>query len=225
MFGYLFFIANEVRNSNLTGCARYFKILFWLGALVTNLLKNAKRNGINLFELKDQRRGIIHVVGPEQGITQPGMIIVCGDSHTSTHGALGALAFGIGASDVSHVLATQTLRQPKPKSMRITVTGKRPIGVTAKDIVLSIIHRIGAAGGSGHVIEYTGKGIEDLSIEERLTVCNMSIEAGARAGMIAPDTKTFKYLNGRPYAPEGSDRDRAEEFWRTLSSDRAASYD
>ncbi|MBI77253.1 MAG: 3-isopropylmalate dehydratase large subunit [Rhodospirillaceae bacterium] len=194
-------------------------------SLVANLLKNAKRNSLNLFELKDQRRGIIHVVGPEQGITQPGMIIVCGDSHTSTHGALGALAFGIGASDVSHVLATQSLWQPKPKSMRVTVTGKRPIGVTAKDIILSIIRKIGAAGGSGHVIEYTGKGIEDLSIEERLTVCNMSIEAGARAGMIAPDTKTFKYLNGRPYAPKGSAWDKAEELWRTLSSDRDASFD
>jgi 3-isopropylmalate/(R)-2-methylmalate dehydratase large subunit len=194
-------------------------------ALVQNLINNAERNKINLFGLDDKRRGIIHVVGPEQGITQPGTIIVCGDSHTSTHGALGALAFGIGASDVSHVLATQTLWQPKPKSMRVTVTGKRSIGVTAKDVILAIIGHIGAAGGTGHVIEYAGSAIQELSVDERLTVCNMSIEAGARAGMIAPDDNTYDYLRGRPFAPQGDDWDKAEQFWRTLPTDENAIFD
>ena len=194
-------------------------------ALVKNLVSNAKQNKLNLFDLKDKRRGIIHVVGPEQGITQPGMTIVCGDSHTSTHGALGGLAFGIGASDVSHVLATQTLWQPKPKSMRVNVKGNRSIGVTAKDVILGIIGKIGAAGGSGHVIEYAGQAIRNLSIEERLTVCNMSIEAGARAGMIAPDAVTFDYLKDRPFAPQGVNWDIAQEFWSTLPSDRDASFD
>jgi 3-isopropylmalate/(R)-2-methylmalate dehydratase large subunit len=194
-------------------------------ALVQNLISNAERNKLNLFGLEDERRGIIHVVGPEQGITQPGTIIVCGDSHTSTHGALGALAFGIGASDVSHVLATQTLWQPKPKTMRVTVTGKRPTGVTAKDVILTIIGHIGAAGGTGHVIEYAGSAIQELSVDERLTVCNMSIEAGARAGMIAPDDTTYNYLHGRPFAPQGNDWAQAEEFWRTLPSDEDATFD
>ncbi len=194
-------------------------------ALVQNLINNAERNKINLFGLDDKRRGIIHVVGPEQGITQPGTIIVCGDSHTSTHGALGALAFGIGASDVSHVLATQTLWQPKPKSMRVTVTGKRSIGVTAKDVILAIIGHIGAAGGTGHVIEYAGSAIQELSVDERLTVCNMSIEAGARAGMIASDDNTYDYLRGRPFAPQGDDWDKAEQFWRTLPTDENAIFD
>ncbi|MGB0574695.1 MAG: 3-isopropylmalate dehydratase large subunit [Alphaproteobacteria bacterium] len=194
-------------------------------ALVQNLINNAERNKIKLFGLDDKRRGIIHVVGPEQGITQPGTIIVCGDSHTSTHGALGALAFGIGASDVSHVLATQTLWQPKPKSMCVTVTGKRSIGVTAKDVILAIIGRIGAAGGTGHVIEYAGSAIQELSVDERLTVCNMSIEAGARAGMIAPDDNTYDYLRGRPFAPQGDDWDKAEQFWRTLPTDENAIFD
>jgi len=194
-------------------------------ALVANLCDNADRNDVTLFGLEDQRRGIIHVVGPEQGITLPGMTIVCGDSHTSTHGALGAFAFGIGASDVSHVLATQTLWQPRPKTMRITVTGNRPIGVSAKDIILAIIGHIGAAGGSGHVIEYAGPVIEGLTIEERLTVCNMSIEAGARAGMIAPDETTYAYIAGRPYAPAGEEWDAALAFWKSLPSDPGASFD
>ncbi len=194
-------------------------------ALVQNLINNAKRNKLNLFGLDDERRGIIHVVGPEQGITQPGTIIVCGDSHTSTHGALGALAFGIGASDVSHVLATQTLWQPKPKSMRVTVSGKRSIGVTAKDVILAIIGHIGAAGGTGHVIEYAGPVIESLSVDERLTICNMSIEAGARAGMIAPDEETYSYLRDRPFAPQGAEWEKAESFWRSLPSDSDAEFD
>ena len=194
-------------------------------ALVANLCKNAVRNDVTLFGLGDRRRGIIHVVGPEQGITLPGMTIVCGDSHTSTHGALGAFAFGIGASDVSHVLATQTLWQPRPKTMRITVTGSRPTGVSAKDIILAIIGHIGAAGGTGHVIEYAGPVIEGLTIEERLTICNMSIEAGARAGMIAPDETTYDYIAGRPYAPVGEDWDTALAFWKSLPSDPGAAFD
>ncbi len=194
-------------------------------ALVENLGNNARRNDVTLFGIDDDRRGIIHVVGPEQGITQPGLTIVVGDSHTSTHGALGALAFGIGASDVAHVLATQSLWQPKPKSMRINVTGRRPAHVTAKDIILAIIGRIGAAGGTGHVIEYAGPVIRALSIEERLTVCNMSIEAGARAGMVAPDDTTYDYLEGRPFAPKGAAWDTALGFWRTLPSDDEAVFD
>jgi 3-isopropylmalate/(R)-2-methylmalate dehydratase large subunit len=194
-------------------------------ALVANLCNNAIRNDVTLFGLDDPRRGIIHVVGPEQGITLPGMTIVCGDSHTSTHGALGAFAFGIGASDVSHVLATQTLWQPRPKTMRITVTGRRPVGVSAKDIILAIIGHIGAAGGTGHVIEYAGPVIEALTIEERLTICNMSIEAGARAGMIAPDETTYAYIEGRPYAPTGADWDTALANWRSLPSDPGATFD
>jgi len=193
--------------------------------LVENLANNARRNDVALFGLDDDRRGIIHVVGPEQGITQPGMTIVCGDSHTSTHGALGALAFGIGASDVSHVLATQSLWQPKPKSMRVTVTGRRGAGVTAKDVILAIIGDIGAAGGTGHVIEYAGPVIRSLSIEERLTVCNMSIEAGARAGMVAPDDTTYDYLHGRPYAPKEAAWEEALAYWRTLPSDDEADFD
>jgi 3-isopropylmalate/(R)-2-methylmalate dehydratase large subunit len=194
-------------------------------ALVQNLCDNATRNGVTLFGLDDDRRGIIHVVGPEQGITQPGMVIVCGDSHTSTHGALGALAFGIGASDVSHVLATQTLWQPKQKSMRINVTGALGAGITAKDIILAIIRKIGAAGGIGHVIEYTGPVIRALSIEERLTVCNMSIEAGARAGMVAPDEAAYQWLQGRPFVPDGENLDRAMAYWQTMVSDDDAAFD
>lgn len=193
--------------------------------LVANLANNAERNGVTLFGLDDDRRGIIHVVGPEQGITQPGMTVVCGDSHTATHGALGALAFGIGASDVSHVLATQSLWQPKPKTMRISVTGKRPTGITAKDIILAIIGHIGAAGGTGHAIEYAGPVIQSLSVDERLTVCNMSIEAGARTGMVAPDETTFRYLAGRPYAPKEGEWDQAEAYWRGLGSDDGAEFD
>ena len=193
--------------------------------LVSNLANNAARNGVELFGLDDDRRGIIHVVGPEQGLTQPGMTVVCGDSHTATHGALGAFAFGIGASDVSHVLATQTLWQPKPQSMRISVTGPRPTGVTAKDIILGIIGHIGAAGGTGHAIEYAGSCIRSLSVDERLTVCNMSIEAGARTGMVAPDDVTYAYLNDRPFAPTGADWDKARAYWETLPSDDDATFD
>jgi 3-isopropylmalate/(R)-2-methylmalate dehydratase large subunit len=165
------------------------------------------------------------VVGPEQGLSQPGMIIVCGDSHTATHGAVGALAFGIGASEVSHVLATQTLWQSKPKNMRVTVEGALTPGVHAKDVILAIIAKIGAGGGTGHVIEYGGAGIRGLSIEGRLTLCNMSIEAGARAGMVAPDDTTFEYLYGRPYAPKGDDWDRAVAAWRQLPSDPEVRFD
>jgi len=165
------------------------------------------------------------VVGPEQGLSQPGMIIVCGDSHTATHGAMGALAFGVGSSEVTHVLATQTLWQKKPRSMRITVDGELAPGVHAKDVILAIIAKISAAGGTGHAIEYAGSTIRSLSIEGRLTVCNMSIEAGARAGMVAPDDVTFEYLKGRPYAPKGADWDKALAFWRTLPTDDGASFD
>ncbi len=173
----------------------------------------------------DPRQGIVHVIGPEQGITQPGMTMVCGDSHTSTHGALGALAFGIGASEVSHVLATQTLWQRKPKAMRISVDGKLGVGVTAKDVILTIIARIGAGGAVGHAIEYAGSTIRGLSMEGRLTICNMSIEAGARAGMIAPDDTTIGYIEGRPYAPKGAQWERAVAFWRALPSDAGAAFD
>ena len=193
--------------------------------LVSNLANNAARNGVTLFGLEDARRGIIHVVGPEQGLTQPGMVVVCGDSHTATHGALGAFAFGIGASDVSHVLATQTLWQPRPASMRVSVEGARPNGVTAKDIILGIIGHIGAAGGTGHAIEYAGSCIRALSVDERLTVCNMSIEAGARTGMVAPDDVTYAYLKDRPFAPAGADWDKAKCYWETLPSDDGAPFD
>jgi 3-isopropylmalate/(R)-2-methylmalate dehydratase large subunit len=167
----------------------------------------------------------VHVVGPEQGLSQPGMIIVCGDSHTATHGALGCLAFGVGASEVSHVLATQTLWQSKPKNMRIVIDGILAPGVHAKDVILAIIARIGTAGGTGHVIEYAGSTIRALGIEGRLTICNMSIEAGARAGMVAPDDTTFPCLHGRPYAPKGADWDKAFAYWRSLPSDTDAQFD
>src|SRR5262249_14006249 len=173
----------------------------------------------------DQRQGIVHVVGPEQGLSQPGMVMVCGDSHTATHGALGALAFGIGASEVAHVLATQTLWQRKPKNMRIVVDGTLAQAVHATDVILAIIARIGAAGGVGHVIEYAGSTIRALGIEGRLTICNMSIEAGARAGMVAPDDTTFAYLHGRPYAPKGADWDAALAHWTALPSDADAQFD
>ncbi|MDA2979805.1 MAG: 3-isopropylmalate dehydratase large subunit [Actinomycetota bacterium] len=189
------------------------------------LRRNTADAGIALFDIDDKRQGIVHVIGPEQGVTQPGMTIVCGDSHTATHGAFGALAFGIGTSEVEHVLATQTLQQRKPKSMAVTVEGALPTGVTAKDIILAVIARIGTAGGTGHVIEYRGSTIELLSMEGRMTVCNMSIEAGARAGMIAPDETTFAYLKGRPMAPQGSDWDEALESWRELKTDDDAGFD
>jgi len=193
--------------------------------VVGDLEANAKAAGLTLFGLADQRQGIVHVVGPEQGLSQPGMIMLCGDSHTATHGALGALAFGVGASEVAHVLATQTLWQRKPKNMRIVVDGTLAHGVHPKDVILAIIARIGAAGGVGHVIEYAGSTIRALGIEGRLTICNMSIEAGARAGMVAPDDTAFAYLHGRPYVPNGADWDTALALWRSLPSDADAHFD
>jgi 3-isopropylmalate/(R)-2-methylmalate dehydratase large subunit len=192
---------------------------------VSDLTANAARHGIRLFGLDDPRQGIVHVVGPEQGLTLPGLMIVCGDSHTSTHGALGAYAFGIGASEVAHVLMTQTIWQRKPKRGRITVDGVAPPGIVAKDIALAIIARIGADGATGHAVEFAGSGVRALTTEGRLTLCNMSIEAGARCGMVAPDETTFAYLKGRPYAPQGADFDRAVEAWSALNSDAHAAFD
>ena len=192
---------------------------------VETLERNAEEFGIPLFRMSDERQGIVHIIGPEQGLTQPGMTIVCGDSHTSTHGAFGALAFGIGTSEVEHVLATKTLQARKPKNMKITVEGSLPLGVTAKDIILAIIGKIGTAGGTAHVIEYTGEAIKSLSMEGRMTVCNMSIEAGARAGLIAPDETTFNYIKGRPFAPQGDNWEKAVAYWQSLPSDAGATYD
>ena len=192
---------------------------------VETLEKNCEEFKVNFFPLMDKRQGIVHIVGPEQGITQPGMTIVCGDSHTATHGAFGALAFGIGTSEVEHVLATQTLIQKPAKNMRISVTGDVGPSVTSKDIILKIIGEIGTAGGTGFVIEYSGEAISKLSMEGRMTVCNMSIEAGARAGLIAPDDKTFKYIKGRPYAPFGENWSKALEYWKSLTTDIGAKYD
>jgi 3-isopropylmalate/(R)-2-methylmalate dehydratase large subunit len=196
-----------------------------IAAMVTDFEANAAASHISNFGLNDPRQGIVHVVGPEQGLTLPGLLIVCGDSHTSTHGAFGAYAFGIGASEVAHVLMTQTIWQKKPKRMRITVTGKAITGVAAKDIALAIIAHIGADGAQGHAIEYAGSAITALSMEGRLTLCNLSIEAGGRCGMVAPDTTTFTYLKGRPYAPKGAAFDRAIEDWSALVSDRDAVFD
>ena len=192
---------------------------------VRQLEQNAAEFGMELFGLRDARRGIVHVISPELGASRPGMTIVCGDSHTSTHGAFGALAFGIGSTEVGHVLATQCLLQRKPKTFAINVEGRLPAGVTAKDLILAIIGRVGVSGGTGHVFEYRGEGIRALSMEERMTVCNMSIEAGARAGMIAPDPITFDYLKGRPRAPAGRDWDAAVERWTLLESDAGAAFD
>ena len=192
---------------------------------VETLEANAAEFGVPYFAMNDIRQGIVHVIGPEQGFTQPGMTIVCGDSHTATHGAFGALAFGIGTSEVEHVLATQTLIQQPAKNMRITVTGQVGPLVTAKDIVLAIIGEIGTAGGTGHVIEFAGDAIQALSMEGRMTVCNMAIEAGARAGMIAPDEKTFAYLKDRPMSPKGEMLEKAIAWWKTLPSDEGATYD
>ena len=192
---------------------------------VEALEANAADFGVPYFGMDDIRQGIVHVIGPEQGFTQPGMTIVCGDSHTATHGAFGALAFGIGTSEVEHVLASQTLIQKPAKNMRITVEGDVPEHVTAKDIILAIIGKIGTAGGTGHVIEFAGEAIANLSMEGRMTVCNMAIEAGARAGMIAPDEKTFAYLKGRPMAPAGELWDKAVSWWQSLPSDAGAKYD
>ena len=192
---------------------------------IETLEKNCREFGIKYFDLDDKKQGIVHIVGPEQGLTQPGMIIVCGDSHTSTHGAFGALAFGIGTSEVEHVLATQTLIQKHAKNFLVKVEGELGAGVTAKDITLAVIGKIGTAGATGYVIEYAGETIRGLSMEGRMTVCNMSIEAGARAGLIAPDQTTYDYLRGRPLAPQGADFEKAVKYWESLKSDEGAKYD
>ena len=189
------------------------------------LAKNCEEHGVTLYPVGHQKQGIVHVMGPELGIIQPGMTVVCGDSHTATHGAFGALAFGIGTSQVEHVLATQTLKQNRAKTMLIEVNGKLPIGVTAKDIILAIIGKIGHAGATGHVIEYAGEAIRGLSMEERMTVCNMSIEAGAKAGLIAPDQTTFDYIKGREFAPQGELWDQALSYWQSLKTDEDATFD
>ena len=190
---------------------------------IDTLRRNCQEFGIRLYDIHDRNQGVVHVIGPELGLTQPGMTIVCGDSHTATHGALGALAFGMGTSEVEHVLATQTLLQHKPKTMEVRIEGRLPYGVTAKDLILWIIGQISTSGGTGYCIEYTGNAIRSLSMEERMTVCNMTIEAGARAGLIAPDDKTFEYLRGRPFAPK--DFDAAVERWQQLPTDPGADYD
>jgi 3-isopropylmalate/(R)-2-methylmalate dehydratase large subunit len=196
-----------------------------LARMVRQVEENTAKHGVKLFGLDDPRQGIVHVVGPEQGLTLPGLLIVCGDSHTSTHGALGAYAFGIGASEVAHVLMTQTIWQRKPKRGRITVDGKAAPGITAKDIVLTIIAHMGADGATGHAVEFAGSAIRALSIEGRLTLCNMSIEAGARCGMVAPDQTTFAYIKDRPYAPKGAEFDRAVESWSAMTTDPDAEFD
>lgn len=193
--------------------------------IASAIKSNAEQFGVTVFPWGDIRQGIVHVVGPEQGITLPGLTMVCGDSHTSTHGALGCIAFGIGSSEVTHVLATQTLWQKKPKTMRINVEGKLGFGVTGKDVILAVIRHIGAAGGTGYAIEYAGSAIRDMSMEGRLTICNMTIEAGSRFGIVAPDDKTFAYIKGRPFAPKGEKWDQAMAFWRTLPSDADARFD
>ena len=192
---------------------------------IETLEKNCKDFGVQLFGVHDKRQGIVHIVGPEQGFTQPGTVIVCGDSHTATHGAFGSLAFGIGTSEVEHVLATQTLVQKKAKNFRVNVNGKLAIGVTSKDVVLQIIGNIGTAGGTGYVIEYAGSLISDLSVENRMTICNMTIEGGARAGLIQPDQKIFDYLEGRPMSPKNENWKKALEYWKTLKTDSDAKFD
>ncbi len=192
---------------------------------IETLDKNCKEFGVQLFGVHDKRQGIVHIVGPEQGFTQPGTVIVCGDSHTATHGAFGSLAFGIGTSEVEHVLATQTLVQKKAKNFRVNVNGKLAVGVTSKDVVLQIIGNIGTAGGTGYVIEYAGSLISDLSVENRMTICNMTIEGGARAGLIQPDQKIFDYLKGRPMSPKNENWDKAVEYWKTLKTDSDAKFD
>ena len=192
---------------------------------VDTLRNNCKEFGIQLFDVNDKRQGIVHIIGPEQGFTQPGTVIVCGDSHTATHGAFGSLAFGIGTSEVEHVLATQTLIQKKSKNFRINVNGTLPEGVTAKDVILKIIGTIGTAGGTGYVIEFAGNVIRELSVEQRMTICNMTIEAGARAGLIAPDEKTFEYFKGRPMSPKGDNWEKALAHWKSLYSDKDCIFD
>ncbi len=189
------------------------------------LIKNCKEFGVELYDLNHPYQGIVHVMGPEQGVTLPGMTIVCGDSHTATHGAFGALAFGIGTSEVEHVLATQTLKQGRAKTMKIEVQGKAAPGITAKDIVLAIIGKTGSAGGTGHVVEFCGEAIRDLSMEGRMTLCNMAIEMGAKAGLVAPDETTFNYVKGRLHAPKGKDFDDAVAYWKTLQTDEGATFD
>jgi 3-isopropylmalate/(R)-2-methylmalate dehydratase large subunit len=227
-------IATEDHNVPTTGITGPGVPLSGPGSPVTDpvsrtqveaLRKNAAEFGVRLHPMGDAGQGIVHVIGPQLGLTQPGMTIVCGDSHTSTHGAFGALAFGIGTSEVEQVLATQTLPQIKPKTMAVNVSGSLPAGVAAKDLILAIIAQIGTSGGQGYVIEYRGEAIRSLSMEGRLTVCNMSIEAGARAGLIAPDEVTFSYLKGRPHAPSGADWDAAVESWRSLPTDEGATFD
>ena len=193
--------------------------------MIETMRENMATFGVQLLDIFDPRQGIIHVVGPEQGFTLPGATLACGDSHTATNGGLGCLAIGIGTSEVEHVMATQTLRTPRMKAMRITVDGSLPRGCTAKDMALAIIGKIGTAGGAGHILEYAGPAVRELSVEGRMTVCNMTIEAGAKAGMIAPDEKTFAYIKGRPMAPKGADWDKAVAYWRTLPSDEGARYD
>jgi 3-isopropylmalate/(R)-2-methylmalate dehydratase large subunit len=225
----------KVRRTDLTVAVADHNVPTWTGRLpITDpiagqqldaLTQNCRDFGVTLYDMHDARQGIVHVIGPELGLTHPGKTIVCGDSHTSTHGAFGAFAMGIGTSEVEHVLATQTLRQFKPKTMEIRVNGALPNGVTAKDVILGIIGTIGVSGAAGHVIEYTGEAIRSLSMEGRMTVCNMSIEGGGRAGMIAPDDTTFEYLRGRPGAPQGDELEAAVERWRRLRTDRGAKYD
>ena len=210
-----------VPTRNVPGVAMEVKLKTKIDALA----ENTGAHRIVNFPLGDPRRGIVHVVGPEQGITLPGVTLVCGDSHTSTHGALGALAFGIGASEVAHVLATQTLWQKRPRKMRIVVSGRLCAGISAKDLILAIIAKIGAGGGVGHALEYSGEAIRALDMEGRLTLCNMSIEAGARCGIVAPDDTTFAYLDGKPFAPRGAAWDQALKFWRALPSDAGAQFD
>ena len=192
---------------------------------VDTLRANAAEFGVRLHSLGDADQGVVHIIGPQLGLTQPGLTVVCGDSHTSTHGAFGALAFGIGTSEVEHVLATQTLTQARPRTMAVNVNGELPHGVTAKDIVLTLIAKVGTGGGQGHIVEYRGSTIEKLSMEGRMTICNMSIEWGAKAGMMAPDETTFAYLKGRPHAPEGAEWDAAVAYWKTLYSDADAVFD
>src|SRR5947209_6760349 len=192
---------------------------------ITTMEQNARDFGVTLFDMQDARQGIVHIIGPEQGITLPGMTLVCGDSHTSTHGAMGALAFGIGTSEIEHVLATQCLLQQRPKTMNIRVEGTLAPGVTAKDLALAIIGKLGTGIGTGHVIEFSGSTIRGLSMEGRMTLCNMAIEAGARAGMVAPDETTFAYIKGRPYAPKGEMFEQAVASWRQLASDPGAHFD
>ena len=192
---------------------------------VETLERNVVEFGVPYFPVMDVRQGIVHIIGPEQGLTQPGMTVVCGDSHTATHGAFGCLAFGIGTSEVEHVMATQTLIQRPAKNMRVTVNGTPPAGTTAKDLILAIIAKVGTAGGTGHVIEFAGEAIRGLTMEGRMTISNMAIEAGARAGLIAPDATTFEYLKGRPYSPKGAAWEAAVSYWSSLPSDEGSTYD